>query len=888
MIRRLAFRGAAALFRLGVRRTRHHYPPGSDAAMSAHFEAAQAAAWDAGGVLGLVRYWIDEARSLLRLRARRDSAHDSGAPDAAFRPAAGLQHDVRDAWRALAGSPGYTALVVTTLAIGIGANTAIFSIVDALLFKPLPYAAADRLVRIAELHPTGGWNTVSPENLVAWRRAATSFAGIEARHAGTARLAMIVGNEPSEVVAARVSSGYFALLGVAPQAGRLFTSGDDLSRGPCEVVVSHRLWTARFGASPGAIGSGIRLGSEACEIVGVLPRDSVFDRTLADVYTAIVLDPDEQGHFLNVYARLRPGVTVEQAGAEMVSVAAAVHRARPERQFEWSAEVRPLRDVVVRDDARRLVWVLFAAVGVVLLVACVNVAGLTLSRGIARQREVAVRMSLGASRWRIIRHLTVEGLLLASAGAALGLLAAAWMLTGAEAVLPAGALPAEAMAALDWRTLGFTAAVAVATALLAAFLPAWQTTRTAASDALRAGGRSVAGSRGVRRLHALLLAGEIALATVLIAGAALLVVSFSRLVNVNPGFPAERLLTFNVLLADSRASDDARLVELYARIVAELDRLGNVESAAAITSLPLAGWRYGTTFAVEGVPNDANRPSAAHIQVALGPYFETIGIPIVEGRSFPAFQRADGQRELVVNQTFARRFLTGGPAVGRRVRVGGPADPAWTVVGVMQDIKTGSLDDETPPEIYVPFAQSPNASVAFAVRTATEDPRAVLRDVASAVALVDPSLPIGSVRTMHERLSVSVELQRFQTATMTGLAGMALIIACLGVFAVRSQAVAGRTREIGIRLALGSTPRDVLRLSLGQGAPPILIGLVVGMAVAIYGARVIERWLFDTPSADPLSVGAAALLIALAATAASWIPARRAARVDPIVALRAD
>jgi len=884
---------ARALFRMAVRRLAARFPDDSEAGLVEVFDAAQSAACDARGWRGLLGCWAAESRSLLQLAYGRDRMVEV-VPMVASTPRLGLlsclRHDVRDARRALWRAPGYAVVVVLTLALGIGANTAVFSIVDALLFKPLPYANPEQLVLVAERHPRGSRNSVAPANFLDWRALATSFEGLEARHAGSFSLALLDGGPPVEVRGARVTAGYFALLGVDAGVGRVFQPGDDLPASPCATVISHRLWVSQFGADPEAIGRTLRFAGQVCTLIGVLPADSVFDRTVTDAYFPLVLVPgsaSRESHFLTVFGRLRPGVPLDQARAEMTTIAAAIHHANADQRLEWSAAVDPMRDVIVRDNSRRLVWVLFGAVAVVLLVACANVAGLSLARGVWRRREVAVRVALGAGRWRVVRHLAVESLMLASLGGALGIVAGGWILRAAEAVLPSGTLPPEAMASLDWRALAFTGGIAILTALLSGLLPAWQSVRASVVSGLQ--GRGQTGSLSLRRLQSGLVVVEVALATVLVVGATLLVVSFARLTGVGPGFEPDRLLTFRVALPGSYTSND-QVTAFYQRAIEGIERLGGVESAAAVTSLPLGGWLYGTTFVVEGASFDPERPPAAHIQHVAGRYFETLGIPILEGRDFEPTDDARAPLVMMVNETFARRYLGDGPVIGRRVHLGEPDDPVVTVVGLMRNVKTQSLSDGDLeiPEVYVPHAQAPMSSMLVAVRTRSADPLDVLPDVRAAVASIDGEVPLGSPLPMTARIGSSVTMERFQTSVMSTFGALALLLACLGVYAIRSQAVASRRREVGIRVALGATRSQIVGLVLSQGARVVALGLVIGVAVALGVGRVIEQWLFDTPYTDPGGLAAAAAVIAAAALAASWLPARRAAGGDPVAALRAD
>ncbi|MEZ5320274.1 MAG: ABC transporter permease, partial [Vicinamibacterales bacterium] len=535
-VRRLATR----LYTAALRLLPDALPPGGRGAAAEAFDALQDEAWQARGARGLAGCWLAETGSLARLLAPR--------PHLPRRPMTMLTHDLRDAYRALRRSPGFTLVVVVTLALGIGMNTAIFSVVDALLFKSLPYADAERLVLVAERHPLGGRNTVAPANFLDWQACATSFTGLAARQSRTETL--LDGDEPRTLRGALVSVNYFALLGVDAALGRVFADADGRPDAPCAVVISHRLFAQQLGADTARLGRDLAFAGERCTLVGVLPADSVFDRGAYDVYRPLVLGPGatRSSHFLTVFGRLAPGTTVARADAEMVAVAAAISGEHPEIELDWSATVVPLRDVVVRADTARLAWVLMGAVALVLLIATVNIAGLGLSRAVARRPEVSVRVALGAGRWRVFRGLLVESLLLSATGAAIGVGVGRIALRAFSAYMPAGTLPAEAIATLDGRALAFTALLAVVTGLLAGTVPAWHGARDHVSGALRSTGRSVSGSRASARLHGGLLVTEIALAMILVTGAALLVASFVRLTRVSPGFDASDVLTLRLSL----------------------------------------------------------------------------------------------------------------------------------------------------------------------------------------------------------------------------------------------------------------------------------------------------------------------------------------------------
>jgi putative ABC transport system permease protein len=801
-----------------------------------------------------------------------------------------LVSDLRDAVRSIRRAPAFATIVILTLALGIGANTAIFSVVDALLFKSLPYPDADRLTLLAEWPSTGGNYTVAPAAFGNWRDAARSWERIEARF--PQRLALLSNGDPEELRGALVTTGYFDLLGVRAAVGRTFTA-DDASASGCAAVISHRLWMRRFNGSHSALGQPVRMTGRTCPLVGVLPAEPAFDRAPFEIFMPLVLTPaqaQDQGRFLTVLGRLRPDVSIDQARSELVNVAAAFNATRGTAGRGWTARVTPYRDSVVRADSRVLVWVLFGAVLLVLLIACVNVAGLSLSRLAARQHEAAIRAALGASRWRTFRALVLENVVLGLVGGVAGLVTAAWVLRLFLSAAPAGTFPAEAVPTLDWRTLIFTMTMALGTGVLCGLLPAWQAGRTVLAGPLRALGRGVTRSRATLRLHGGLMVVETALAMVLVTAAALLLGSFVRLLRVDPGFDPEGVMTFRLTtpVSQSPTDDTARIADRYARALDEIRRIPGVEHAGAVTSLPLGGWLFGTRFAIHGQATDPDRPPSAHLQHVTPGYVEALRIPVVAGRAFLPTDIARSAPVAMVNQTFLSRFLSGQPAVGRRLDLG-DQQPNWLeIVGVLGDVKTGALRDAAlaTPEIYVPHAQRPMPAMFVAIRSRSASPAGLARGIREAVNRVDPDLPVSELVSMEERLGVSLQTTRFRTALISSFGIVAAMLAALGVYGARSRAVAARTREMGIRFALGASPGQVVRMVLMQGLRLAAVGMAIGLALSMWTARALEGWLFQTAKTDPLVMAVALIVLAAASLAASWLPARRAAAVDPNAVLR--
>jgi putative ABC transport system permease protein len=837
-------------------------------------------------------YWRQVFRSigpLLRQRAARTPARDQ--PHRHGHPLSFLWHDARDSWRSLLRSPGFAVVVIVTLALGIGANTAIFTVLDALLFKRLPYADADGLVRVAEWPRSGGNFTVAPAAFFDWRARIRTLTGLEARTAATVGL---LDGDAETLRIARVTSGYFDVLGVRPQFGRTFSAGDDRAGQPCAAVLSHRLWRRRFNADQSIIGRDVRMTTGSCTVIGVLPADSVFDRAAFELYLPLAMTEEQarsNGRTLTVFGRLARGASIEDVRAEMTSLAATFNAMRGDAGRGWTAAVTPLRDVVVRSDTRQLTWILFGAVGLVLLVACVNVVSLSLSRTIDRGHELAVRAALGAGRWRLFRYLLVESAMLASASGLLGVAIGSWMLRLFLWLVPPGVLPPEAISTLDGRALTFTAVLAVLTALVCGTLPAWQATTVRSSMTGAQNSRTVSGSRGAARFHGALLVTEIAMAMILVTAATLLVVSFTRLVSVDPGFQPDQVLTTQLSVQAENYATPAEVSDVYERLLAAIRRTPGVERASLVTSLPLDGWLFGTTFVVEGAAADPERPTSAHIQHVASDYFETLGIPLVAGRTFTPRDDARAPLVAIVNETFRRRFL-GGPAVGRRVKLGidtstGASGATWEIAGVIGDVKTGGLSDRdlATPEIYVPHTQSPiwPLFLAFRMAPANVGPSP---DIRSAVRSVEPDFPLGAIVSMDERIGGSVRTQRFRTIVMAAFAALAALLANLGVYAVRARSIRARRREIGVRVALGATRRQILSLLIGQSLRLVIVGLSIGLAGALLSIRIVQQWLFATNATDPRLLLSATVLLGGTALVAGWLPARQAVAADPLVSLR--
>jgi len=869
---------ARSVFAVAARRLQSRFPGDSVDAVVDVFDALQRDA-SARGLMPLLRFWAAEMRSLAAVAARSSSRRSS--------PTMGLMNDLREATRALARARGFSAIAIATLAIGVGGTSAGFAIFDAVLLRPLPYEDADRLVQVAEWPTTGtGGNwTVAPAAFLEWRDGARSFEQLEARLGGSA---VLTGHDdPVTVRVERVTPGYFRALRAVPIEGRLFSDADRAD-GACQAVLTAGFRQRALADAGRAPATTISLDGVPCEITGTVADDAVVDRQGADLF--LLLDvralavANPEGRNLRTLARLSDGVSLQQATDEMQSLAALTNAARGPSGEGWTSRVFPLRDLVMRADTRRLASVSLASVGIVLLVATVNIAALFLSRNVARTHETAIRRALGASRWRTARLSIAEAGLLGLAGAAAGLVVAAWTLEVFSSLMPAGTLPAQVAIGIDWRVLLFTAAVTLVVSLICGLLPAFDSTPEAMG--IRAGGRSLTTSRRTGLLQHGLLIIEVALATVVLSSAALLTISYQQLTAQSPGVDTARLQTARLIVPGPRYASGQATAGFYAQVLDDIRRSPDVVSVGAATSLPLEGWLYGTRFLVDGEATDGVPPSA-HILSATPGYFETLGVPLRAGRAFDATDAAHATPVAVVNETLARRFISG-DAVGRRMRLGSSTGTLLEIIGVVADVKTYGLGDASlaTPEIYLAHAQQPASSMALVIRTRTDDASGALAHAREAVRRADPLVPFGPVIPMTARIGASASLERFR-ATMVGLLGaVAGLLALVGVYSIRARQTHARMSEFCIRLALGSTRRQVVALNLLTGGRVIATGLTIGLLASFAATRLLATWLYGVAGFEGWILAGAAAVLGLAGMAASAIPARRAARADAAAVLR--
>ncbi|MFL6333868.1 MAG: ABC transporter permease [Pyrinomonadaceae bacterium] len=806
-----------------------------------------------------------------------------------------LLQDVRYGLRMLWQRPGFTSVAVLTLALGIGANTAIFSVIDAALLRSLPYRAPERLVHLWETKRSRDFEQreASYPDFLDWRAQGSEvFEGLAGYASRPVTLADA--GEATRAPGAAVTANFFDVLGVKAVAGRTFVEGEDGREARPVAVISHGLWRRRFGGGPAAVGREITLDGRAYTVVGVLPAD--FNFALlgdAEVWTPVAPTPEVAArryqHWLKVIGRLKDGVSLEGARAHLATVATRIEHDDPGAHAGVGLRAVGLQEEFV-GPIRPVLFVLLGAVGFVLLIACTNVANLLLARSAARQKEVAIRAALGASRWRVVRQLLTESVLLSVAGGAAGLVLALWGVDVLVALIPAAQLmqmPYLQSLSLNLDVLLFAMGLSLLTGVLFGLTPALSASRTDLQGALKEGGRSTV-SRGSRRLRDLLVVAEVALALVLLVGAGLLMKSLVQMLRVDPGFDPRGLLTLRVALPPERYGEDAKAARFYEEVLRRVAAVPGVRGAALTDRLPLSGEGGTGTPLVVGRSLPVSEQTEAHLRNVSANYFEVLGVPLLKGRAFAERDDAQAPPVLLVNRTYAERVFPGEDAVGRRVKFMFTGEMQFEIVGVVGDEKVLSLDARTTPVVYFNMQQGPDGAAALVVRTETADPLAVSSAVRGEVRALDPEVPVFSVQTLEQMVAGSrATFVRRYPAYLTGVfACVALLLALVGIYGVVSYAVAQRTHEIAVRVALGARATDVLRLVLGHGLLLALGGIAVGAAGSLALTRLISGLLFGVSAADPLVYGLVSLLLATVALLACLVPARRATKVDPMVALR--
>ncbi|HEX8557042.1 MAG TPA: ABC transporter permease [Pyrinomonadaceae bacterium] len=802
--------------------------------------------------------------------------------------------DLRFGARTLLKSPAFTAVAVLSLALGIGANTAIFSVVNAVLLRPLPYPEPDRLTHVWHTPPQESFPgmdrfSVSPGNYLDWKEQSRAFEQMAIyQYAGLSL--STGGGDPVPVTGAAVSPDFFPVLRSQAGLGRTFMPEEEQQGRDQVVVLGHGLWQRAFGGDPSLVGRTVTLSSRSFTVVGVMPPGFEFPAE-AELWVPLAWDAAERQtraiHDYMVVGRLRRDASLEQAQAEMSTISTRLEQQYPEANKGWGALVAPLQEDLV-GDVRPALLVLFSAVGFVLLIACANVANLMLARGANRRREMALRIALGATRGRIVRQLLCESLLLAAVGGLLGLALAGW---GGQLLvrLSSGSLPGSAGVGIDAWALGFTLLVSLGAGVLAGIAPALQFSRNELSETLKQGtGRGGGGSvkQGTRKA---LVVSEVALSLILLVGAGLMIRSFWKLQHVDPGFDVRNTLTLSVGLAPARYGEPQQQLAFHDRVLEQIAALPGVVAVGSTTTIPLTGGGSKQPFTVEGRPAPpVSEQPLAQTRYVSPDYFRAIGVPVRQGRPFEERDREGAPQVVLISEAMARRFFPGQNPVGQRLTPSfhlqqGPRE----IVGVVGDVKSNGLDDDAAATMYLPFKQSPRPWMTFVARTAS-DPQGFAVPLSKAVYAVDREQALTGVRTMEQVLAESLAGRRFNMALLMTFAALALALAAVGVYGVMSYSVMLRRRELGIRMALGARAMDVLRLVLGQGLSLTLIGVAVGMAGAYALTRLMASLLYGVAATDFVTFASVSAVIILVGLLASFLPARRATKVDPMIALRSE
>ena len=810
-----------------------------------------------------------------------------------------LFRDVRYCIRMLTKRPGFTAVAIIALALGIGANTAVFSVINAVLLRPLPFVEAENLANVWTTRPERGVTKMvdSYPDFVDWRDQNSTFDYLAAYAENDYTLTG--GDDPTRLGGVVTSSDLFSLLRVQAALGRTFTAEDDKNGSPLTVVLSDRLWKQHYNADPGIIGSVITLNSKSYTVIGVMPQGFQFPvrsepvelwTTFANALTAT---PDESiarqrgAHFLNVIGRLKSGMNIPRARADLEIIASNLSERYPDTNTGIGATINPTQEDMV-GDVRVALLIMMGAVACVLLIACTNVASLLLARATTRYREMAIRAALGASRARVVRQLLTESLVLAIAGGAIGLLIALWG-TDALVAISGDELPRAAAIGLDQRVLGFTLLVTLLTGVLFGIAPAIQSSKTDLNEALKEGGRG--GSEGARRnrLRSALVTVEVAIAVVLLTGAGLLIQSLWRLQRVDTGVDTHNVIALEVGLPEVRYTTAQQRV-FFRELQTRLSTLPGVVAASAVYPIPLTNQGMSLSFEIEGRPLPRGQhPSSSYRAVSLD-LFRTLGMRIIRGRDFSERDDEKGPDVIAINEAFADRFFPGEDPIGKRIRpsiqVEAGKEPAWReIIGVVSNIRYRGLTKDVGPEYYVPQSQIPFDSMVLMVKTAG-NPHGIVGSIRDAVRDLDKNLPLYNIRTLDEHLSAGIAQPRLFAVLLVIFAGLALALTAIGLYGVMSYSVAQRTHEIGIRMALGARPANVLQLVVRQGMAVAGLGVVIGLVAALFTTRVMSSLLFGIGAKDPLTFAVIAAIIAGVALGACFVPARRATKVDPMVSLR--
>jgi predicted permease len=811
-----------------------------------------------------------------------------------------LLQDLRYAARKLLHTPAFTLVAVSTLALAIGATTAVFSIVNSVLLRPLPLRNPQELVSVGVLREQSSLGALSAPDFIDYQTRSRDFVGFAPYDQGNANLT-IEGAAPVRLETMTVGANFFDLLGVPLERGRGFLPHEDAKGAARVVVLSDKLWRSQFNADPSIVGKSISLNGNVYSVVGIAPRELAYPQA-ADAWTPFIFEdwmlaPDNRGaHFFSAIARLRPGITPEAGSRELRSISEGLATQYPQTNTTIRAAARPLEETIV-GNARTTLYTMFGAVGFVLLIACANVANLLLIRASTRETEMALRTALGAGRARIIRQLITESVLLSIAGALVGVALAMWGVDLVVAIGPRG-LPRLNDIAVDGRVLAFTVGLSVLTGLLFGMVPAIYSARPEIAQMLRDSGRSSSVRRARSRVRSLLVVAEVTLAVVLLVGAGLLIRSYMKLLQVNPGFRPEQVTAFSVSVPEVKYPYDRDRNRFADEVIAALRQLPGSRDAAVALTLPMQNRGMRTEFNVDGQPPKA--PDArmlTYVRPASPGYFGTLGIRLVRGRPYTEAENRFGPPQvLVVSEAFAKKYFPNEEVIGKHITLGIDHDTAQSpssvtvkgeVVGVVADVKQTSLKEDPPPAVYVPYGTFPQDDMAFMVRS-NADLATLTAGIRKRMAEIDRDMPIYDMQTMTQAISGSVAQPRFYMGLLSGFAGLALLLAALGIYGVISYGVSQRVRELGIRIALGASNESILKLILGQGMLLVGFGLTVGIVGAVLLTRVLTSLLYGVTPTDLPTLILVPVTLAATAMLASYLPARRAARVDPMEALRAD
>ncbi|MCI0486654.1 MAG: ABC transporter permease [Blastocatellia bacterium] len=798
-----------------------------------------------------------------------------------------LLKDIRFGVRMLTGNLRFTVVAVIALALGIGANAAIFSVVNTVLLRPLPFEDPDRLMMIRETKlPQFPEFSVSPGNFLDWQKQNTVFEQMTAINGAAFNL--IGRGDPERLRGQRITHGCFAMLGVQPQIGRDFLPEEDQPGHNEVVILSHGLWQRRFGGDPNILNQAITLDGQSYTVIGVMGQDFRFGGSDTELWTPIAFTAQQAGqhgsHYLSAIGRLKPGVTLDQARAEMSTIAERLAQQYPDANAGWNVKIMPLLEYAVRDIKPALI-LLLGAVGFVLLIACANVANLLLARAASRQKEIAIRAAMGAGRFALVRQLLTESVLLSLTGGIIGLLLAIWGVDLLLALAPED-LPRVRDVSLDGRALAFTAAITLLTGLSFGLVPALQASKPDLNETLKDAGRG--STEGGRRhiIRGTLVVIEVAMSLVLLVGAGLMIKSFLHLQRVEPGFNPNNALTASISLPQKKYADAGQRFTFYNQLIEHVSSLPGVQAAGASCVVPLTGNDFVLGFEIEGRPPypAGEGPSTNYYSVSPE-YFRAMGIPLLRGRFFTEQDTKDTTRVAIINETMAKTHFPNENPIGKRVHVTMGPVTYREIVGIVGDVKQYGLDQKTTAQTYEPYSQQPFSFMTLVVRTEGE-PASLSGGIRGAVLSIDKEQPVSSIRTLDQFVSASIAQQRFSMLLLGVFAAVAMVLASVGIYGVMSYAVEQRTHEIGIRMALGARTGNVLRMVISQGMILALIGLAAGLSGAFLLTKFMESLLFEVSVTDPLTFAGVAALLMVIALLACYIPARRAARVDPMVALR--